>query len=201
MPSVPDTRASLIVRLPNAEDAAAWREFVALYEPFIYRFARRNGFQDADANELVQNVLLAVAKAVGRWQADSHRAKFRTWLFKIARNQLLDLIAKQQRRQAYGGGSSSVQNLLNGHPAPNDIAEQLGVEHRRELFHWAAARVKRSVREATWQAFWLTTIEQQPVEDAARSLGMTPGAIYLARSRVIARLRDEVRQLEHDHAL
>jgi len=85
----------LILRLPSHEDADAWREFVAIYEPFIYRFARRSGFQDADARELVQNVLVAVVKAVDRWQADPERGRFRTWLFKIARNQFLDLLRKK----------------------------------------------------------------------------------------------------------
>ena len=104
---VPETRASLILRLPSREDADAWREFVAIYEPFVYRFARRNGFQEADARELVQNVLVAVVKAVGRWQADAERARFRTWLFTIARNQFLDLLAKKRRP----AGSQRVEQL------------------------------------------------------------------------------------------
>ena len=91
MPHVPETHASLILRLPSAHDAEAWREFTSIYEPFVYRFARRGGLQDADAKELVQNVMLAVARAIGRWRHDTDRGKFRTWLFRIARNQLIDL--------------------------------------------------------------------------------------------------------------
>ena len=105
MPRVPDTKASLILRLPSADDAEAWREFVSIYEPFVYRFARRGGLQDADARELVQSVLLAVARAVGRWRPDHQRGRFRTWLFRIARNQLLDVLAKQQRSAVSRGGS------------------------------------------------------------------------------------------------
>jgi RNA polymerase sigma-70 factor (ECF subfamily) len=201
MPRIPDTRASLLVRLPSVQDAAAWREFIAIYEPFVYRFARRQGFQDADARELVQNVLLAVVKAVGRWQLDPQRARFRTWLFTIARNQFLNQLAKQKPRTQIHSGSSSVHDLLEQHPAPDDLADQLAIEHRRELFCLAAARVKRTVSETTWKAFWMTSVEQNPVEQAARELQLTAGAIYIAKSRVLARLRDEVRQLESDHAL
>jgi RNA polymerase sigma factor (sigma-70 family) len=201
MPRVPETRASLILRLPRTEDAEAWREFVAIYEPFVERFARRNGFQEADARELVQNVLLAVVKAVGRWQEDPARARFRTWLFAIARNQLFDLLAKKRRRQSVRSGSSSLVDLLESQPAPDDLTEQLALEHRRTLFRFAAARVRRSFQPTTWQAFWMTSVENRPVEAAAAKLGLSAGAVYVARARVLARLRDEVRQLEDDHAL
>ncbi len=200
MSRVPETRASLIVRLPSAQDAAAWREFVAIYEPFVFRFARRHGLQEADAAELVQNVLLAVIKAVGRWQSDPRRARFRSWLFTIARNQLLDLLAKKGR-QPVRSGSSSVIEKLNNLPAADELESRLILEHRRELFRWAAARVKETVTEQTWQAFRLTGVENMPVEDAAKQLGMSVGAVYIARSRVIARLRQEVAQLEGDDAL
>lgn len=198
MPQVPETRASLIVRLPCAEDAAAWRDFVAIYEPFVYRFARRNGLQDADANELVQNVLLSVVKAVGRWESDPKRARFRSWLFTIARNQLLDMLA---RRKYVRSGSSSVFELLNRQSSTNDLSAQFVLEHRRELFRWAASQVKQLVKEPTWRAFWLTSVEGKVIDDAAAMLGTTPGAVYIARSRVIAKLREQVSRLEADHAL
>ncbi|HXY36276.1 MAG TPA: sigma-70 family RNA polymerase sigma factor [Planctomycetaceae bacterium] len=200
MPGVPETRASLILRLPRTEDAEAWREFVAIYEPFVYRFARRNGFQEADARELVQNVLLSVVKAVGRWQADSQRGRFRTWLFTIARNQFLDQIGKKRRRPVRSG-SSSLVDLLHQQPAPDRLAEELTQEHRRTLFRFAAARARESFKPSTWRAFWMTNVEQCPVEEAAEALGVSVGAVYIARARVLARLRDEVRQLEDDHAL
>jgi RNA polymerase sigma-70 factor (ECF subfamily) len=173
---------------------------VAIYEPFIYRFARRSGFQDADARELVQNVLVAVVKAVDRWQADPERGRFRTWLFKIARNQFVDLLRKK-RRQPVRSGSSGILEQLERQPSPDDVAEQLVLEHRHELFRWAAARVRETVKPATWRAFWMTSVEQHSIEEAARTLGLTQGAVYIARSRVLTRLRDEVRELENGHAL
>ena len=201
MPQVPETRASLILRLPSSADAEAWREFVSIYEPFLYRFALRGGLQDADARELVQNVLLAVARAVGRWQPDGERGKFRTWLFRIARNQLIDM-AGQMRGRVTATGGTSLLNLLEQQAAVDLwTVEEVRLSHRRELFRWAADRVKESVKHATWQAFWLTAVEEQSVDQAASASGLSVGAVYIARSRVLMRLRDEVRKWEGDDEL
>ncbi len=199
MPRVPDTKASLILRLPSADDADAWREFVSIYEPFVYRFARRGGLQDADARELVQNVLLSVARAVGRWRPDQQRGRFRTWLFRIARNQLLDVLAKQQRSIVASGGSG-LFDLLNQTLTPGDD-QNMRLENRRELLRWAAEQVKNTVNETTWNAFWMTTVQERTVETVASELGLTTGAVYIARSRVLARLRDEVQKWEDDDAM
>ncbi len=201
MPRVPETRASLILRLPSVDDAEAWREFVSIYEPFVFRFARRGGLQDADARELVQNVMLAVARAVGRWKPDSARGRFRTWLFRIARNQLLDILAKRSRDEATSGAAnhSGIFDQLcsssgNGH-------DELHSAQRRELFRWASERVNSCVKPQTWQAFWMTAVEDQEPESVAIQLKMTIGAVYIARSRVISRLRDEVKKWEDDDAM
>ena len=196
MTRVPDTRASLILRLPTRADAQAWQEFVSLYEPFVHRFARRSGLQDADARELVQDVLLSVVQAIGRWQADPERARFRTWLFRIARNRMLDLLAKRERRRIPSGDEGLIDRMQ-----PEDLVGEAALAHRRELFRWAATRAKTRFKEETWQAFWGTSVEGRPVAEVAHSLGVTEGAVYIAKSRVIARLREELKTLEEDHAL
>lgn len=196
MPRVPDTRASLILRLPTKADAQAWREFVSIYEPFLHRFVRRQGLQDADARELVQDVLLSVVQAVGHWQNDSTRAKFRTWLFRIARNKLIDVLSKRQRQATKTGGSGLLEV-----PQPQSLVEEAVLAHRRELFRWAASQVKEQVQPATWLAFWKTSVEERPVDDVAKELGLTTGAVYIARSRVLVRLKEVLSKLEVDDVL
>ncbi len=196
MSRVPDTRASLILRLPTKADAQAWREFVSIYEPFLHRFIRRQGLQDADARELVQDVLLSVVQAVGHWQSDATRAKFRTWLFRIARNRLIDVLSKRQR-QATHSGTSGLYEVAQS----DGLVEQALLAHRRELFRWAAAKVKEQVQPATWLAFWRTSVDEAPVPDVAKELGITPGAVYIARSRVLNRLKEELKTLEADDVL
>lgn len=199
MPQVPETQASLILRLPCAADAEAWNQFVSLYEPFVYRFARRGGLQDADARELVQNVLMSVARAVGRWQPEETRGKFRTWLFRIARNQLLDTLAK---RKVVGQGGTTMLRALDHLPAGDGgHNHEIRLAARRELFLWAAERIKGSVKEATWQAFWQTAVLEKSPEAVAEELGLSVGAVYIARSRVVTRLREEIQKWEDDDAL
>lgn len=178
MSRVPDTRESLILRLPTKADAQAWREFVSIYEPFLHRFVRRQGLQDADARELVQDVLLSVVQAVGHWQSDATRAKFRTWLFRIARNRLIDVLSKRQRQATQTGGSGMLEV-----PQPQRLVEEAVLAHRRELFRWAASQVKEQVQPATWLAFWKTSVEERSVDEVATELGLTTGAVYIARDR------------------
>jgi RNA polymerase sigma-70 factor (ECF subfamily) len=105
----PTTRHSLVLRLRDRDDEAAWTEFVAIYEPLVYGLTRRKGLQDADARDLCQEVFRAVAGAIERWDPDPAKGKFRAWLFRIARNLLVNFFA-DQRRHPRGTGSTSVQD-------------------------------------------------------------------------------------------
>jgi RNA polymerase sigma factor (sigma-70 family) len=200
MTANPDTRESLILRLPSASDAQAWREFIEIYEPLLFRFARRRGLQDADAREVAQGVFLAVAKSVERWQPDKQRGRFRAWLFKIARNHLINYISKQTRHQAVGG--TEELGVLHAIASPaNDSLESLEADYRREMFRLAAAQVRDSFQPNTWSAFWMTSVLEKPVEEVAKELGLTQGAVYIARSRVIAKLKDTIQSWENDNAI
>jgi RNA polymerase sigma-70 factor (ECF subfamily) len=178
MTTPPPTRASLIARLSDAQDAAAWEEFVQIYLPLLYRLARQKGLQHADAEELGQDVLLAVSRAVHRWQPDPARGRFRDWLFRIARNLIINFLTRPKHR-VMGSGKTEIMRLLNDQPAP-------------QLFRYSAERIRNSVAEKTWQAFWMTSVEARPIKQTAKRLGMTVGTVYIARSRVMARLRTEV---------
>jgi RNA polymerase sigma factor (sigma-70 family) len=196
MSALPTTRYSLLLRIQDPHNQVAWAEFTALYEPLIYRLARQKGLQDADAQDLCQDVFRAVAGAAQRWTSDPDRGPFRAWLFRVARNLLMNFF-RHKRRHPRGTGDSDFQRLLDAQPAPAD-EHWLAVEdeYRRELFQMAARSVEPQFSRSTWQAFWRTAIEARAVEEVAEQLGMSAGAVYIAKSRVLARLRERVQQIE-----
>lgn len=195
MESSPTTRYSLLARLVQPSDEQAWREFMEIYEPLIYRQARRRGFQDADAADLCQEVFQATSKAIERWQARPDRGAFRPWLFQIARNVMINTLRARQR-QFNATGASDARRLLEEQPADDEESRLLDLQYERQLFHWAAEQVRAEFREATWRAFWLTGVEGQKPQQAAEELQMSVGAVYIARSRVMARLREKIEAVE-----
>jgi RNA polymerase sigma-70 factor (ECF subfamily) len=188
----PDTRLSLLVRIQDGGDGEAWRLFVDLYGPLVYGLGRKHGLQDADAADLTQEVLQSVASAVRSLVYDPRRGSFRGWLYTVARNRLVDF--QRRSRLVQGSGDSEVQQWLEEQPAPAS-EDDWDRDYERRVFAWAAERVRVDFRPSTWQAFWLTAVEGLTGEEAARQLGISLGAVHVARSRVLARLKETVRPL------
>jgi RNA polymerase sigma-70 factor (ECF subfamily) len=192
----PLTRPSLLVRIGDTGDDQAWAQFVEIYAPLVYGFGRKHGLQDADAADLTQDVLRAVSGAVGRLAYDPRRGSFRGWLFTVVRNKLRTFL-NRRARHPQGTGDSAAQDLLEAQPAPTDAAlwEQ---EYEQRLFAWAAEQVRGGFQDSTWQAFWQTAVEGRSPRAVAQALGMSVGAVYIAKSRVLARLREQIQQLQDE---
>ncbi|MCA9135948.1 MAG: sigma-70 family RNA polymerase sigma factor [Planctomycetales bacterium] len=194
--SVPETRPSLLLRIRDREDRQAWNEFATLYRPVVCQMARHSGMQAADADDLAQQVLMAISRAIEGFDPDSGQARFRTWLKTIARRAIINAITRGTPDQAVGG--SDVMDLLHQQPAINDHTETLMLQYRREIFLVAASQIRCEFEDGTWQAFWNSVVLGQRIDDVADSLNRTRGSIYTARSRVMKRLKDKVQELDLD---
>ena len=189
------TRPSLLARIKDSGDRRAWAEFVDLYAPLVYGYALKQGLQDADAADLTQEVLGAVARSAARLDYDPRRGTFRGWLFRVVRNELADLRAARRRHRP-GTGDTDMKRRLEEQPAPPpDEAAAWEREYERQLFARACEQVRRDFSESTWQAFWLTAIHHKSGKEVAGVLGLSTAAVYLAKRRVTERLRQQIEYL------
>lgn len=195
MSESPPTRATLLLRLRDRGDAGAWHEFVRDYGPMLYRFVRSRGLQDADASDLVQDVMRSVGMAIGRLDYDKQKGGFRAWLFTITRNKLSTYFEKQKRLGRVGNDTDQQEMLGQASDGNNALEAQWELEHQRQLAAQAIENLKPTVEPKTWAAFELTALEGRSAEQAGAQTGLSPGAVYVARSRVTAKLRNEITRL------
>jgi RNA polymerase sigma factor (sigma-70 family) len=197
MPESPSTRPSLLLRIRQAADFVAWKEFADIYGPMLYGYFRRRGLQDADAGDLAQEVLGRVVAKAGELDYDRNRGTFRGWLLTLARHELADFFKRRQRNPSANGDDAALVRI----PAAGDPeAEQSAWDRQYEeqVFRLAADRVRPCVDETTWRAFWQTAVEARAGREVAADLKMSVGAVYMAKSRVLARLRRVVERIEGD---
>ncbi len=196
MTETPLTRASLLIRLRDNADSDAWNSFIVDYGPMIYRFVRSRGLQDADASDIVQDVMRSVGLAISRLDYQKEKGGFRAWLFAITRNKLSTFFDKRKRQVPTLGESSKSEWIAQEDFRDGDLNRQWEVEYQRQLVEIAIAAVKPTIEPKTWSAFELTAIKDASAEQAAQELGLSKGAVYVARSRVTAKLRNEIERMQ-----
>ena len=197
MDDVPDTRDSLLIRIADPCDQGAWEQFARIYRPVVYNVARMRGLQDADAQDVAQQVLIAVARALPTWERRDESTRFRHWLCRIARNATVNMLTRQPKDRAVGGDDDRANHRADD-KVDDGVDSQLEREYRRQLFRKAAERVRSRADAITWQAFASTMIDGLSIPDAVAQLNRSEAVIYAARSRIIRRLRDAVKQLEDE---
>src|SRR5437763_2437704 len=196
MAEPPLTRVTLLTRLRDGQDGDAWREFFQLYGPVVYRFARNRGLQDADAADLMQDVLRSVARTAPKLEYDPARGTFRGWLYTVTRNKIYNFLSGQRHRPR-ASGDPDAHDRLDAAPARDGDGPDADWEreYQRRLSGRAMELVKDEFQPNTWDAFWQTAVDGRPAAEVGAGLKMSPGAVYVAKSRVLARLRDEVKKM------
>jgi RNA polymerase sigma factor (sigma-70 family) len=188
-----ETRQSLIVRLKSETNELAWRDFVCAYEGFLNQVARRQGVPERHLADVTQQILLTIARSIEGWADDGNTASFRRWLVTVSRNVVIQFMSKERRQTGAVGGTDMVAVLQNVEDKPD---RQLIQRYEHELIVWAAEQVRHEFLETSWKAFWATVIEERPVDEVASELDVSPGSIYMSRSRIIARIRKIAAEVE-----
>lgn len=187
---------SSLLRRAEGRQPNAWAQLVDVYGPLVYTWCRRSHLQPADAADVMQEVFAAVDQGLNRFDRRG-AGSFRSWLRGITGHKICDFLRRAQRQPQKTGGTSA-QALLSQAPAPDDLTldDPPNVTARAALVDAALEQLRGEVQEQTWQAFWHTTMAEQSAAEVGAFLGMKPGAVYQAKSRTLARLREIVRDLE-----
>ena len=197
----PPTRPSLLLQIRDPQASHAWEQFTQIYTPLIHRYAMRRGLQDADAADVAQDVMRAIANAAPRFEYDRARGTFRSWLYTVARSKLNNHLSKHRKQEA-GSGQTSVRQMLENQPDEDaDDQIQWDIDYRRQMFDWAVRQVQKDFKETTWNAFWRSAVESQPAKEVAATLGISVGAVYVAKSRVVAKIRKRIQEVAGDEAM
>ena len=191
------TSGTLLLRLRQLDDREAWGEFVEQYTPRIFAWCRRYRLQDSDAADVTQEVLGKLVRAIRSFDYDATRGSFRGWLKTVTNNAVRDFL-EDLARPGRGSGDTQVGGMLAALRAPDaiqDLTASLEEEAERELLREAESRVQLRVQPNKWEAYRLTALKNVAASDAATELGMPVSEVYVAKSRVLKLLREEVARL------
>jgi RNA polymerase sigma-70 factor (ECF subfamily) len=186
------TSRSLLDRV-KADDAASWDRLVGLYAPLVYHWCRRLGLPEQEIADVFQDVFHAVAAHIAGFRKERERDTFRGWLRTITRNKVHDHFRRLGREPGGAGGTDALLRLARVPEAPPQAeGDSSAGRADRVLFGHAIELIRGEFEERTWRAFWLTAVEDRAPSDVAAELEMSPGAVRVAKSRVLRRLREEL---------
>jgi len=188
------TSSSLLDRV-KADEAGAWDRLVTLYAPLLFHWCRRWKLQDDDVADVFQEVFKTLVVHLAEFRKDREGATFRGWLFTITRNKVLDHFRKRSQDAEAGGGTEGAMRLAQV-PAPDGPPDPEEAEEIRRLYHRGLELIRGEFEDRTWQAFWRTAVEGRTPREVAVELSMSSGAVRVAKSRVLQRLREELGDAE-----
>jgi RNA polymerase sigma-70 factor (ECF subfamily) len=192
---LPTTRVTLLARLrQDPTDQAAWDVFVERYGRHIYRWCRQWHLQDADAEDVTQDILVRLARKMRDFAYDPSRS-FRAWLKTLAHHAWRNFVDSPRRAQA-AAGTGQAWELLQTLEARADLVQRLQEAFDHELLEAAKVRVRLRVAPHTWEAFRLVALEGLPAPEVAATVRMPVAMVYVARSKVQKMLQEEIRRLE-----
>lgn len=190
---IPEPTSTSLLGKAKAGEAEGWRRLVDQYAPLLYGWCQQRGLKADDAADVAQEVFAAVSRNLEVFHHDRAGDTFRGWLWTITQNKIRDWIRDRQGLPAAQGGSEAQRRLTQVPESPPEPSTSGVVGGRGSSpVQRAIERVRASVEERTWQAFWLVVVEGKEVAEVAKKLGMTKRAVYNAKYRISKRLKQEV---------
>lgn len=172
-------------------DPRAWEEFVDVYQRTIFRYARGRGLQQADAEDVTQQVFEAVLAKAPAWDP-TQGGSFGAWIFHVTRNLAAKRWNQQHALPVQQVSDSGTDWIEQFHEATTEERQSFRIEYRTALFHWAAERVRPKVNNELWSAFWKNAVECKAAEAVASELGIPKSTVYVAKCRIMKKIRAEV---------
>lgn len=185
------TSPTLMQRLQGDHDPGAWKDLVVLYTPLIRGWLRRHSVNPHDADDLVQEVLEVVVKRFPDFRHNQRTGAFRAWLKTITLNCVRDFWKSKRFRPAATGGSDFGGYLDQLADPQNPLSQAWDKEHDLHIMTKLLDMIRVQFTETTWEAFKGVALDGSSPDDVARELGITVNAVFIAKSRVLARLREE----------
>ena len=189
------TSLSLLQRAVSTADSAAWDRLVELYAPLMRRWLNRYDIQDADAEDLIQEVLAVLMQELHQFKHDQRAGAFRHWLRRILVHRLQNLWRSQRYAPSVKGTSSLIEQLNQLEDDRSEISRIWNAEHDRHVIAKLMTVVRPEFQARTWEAFRRQIFDGQRADAVAAELGMPISSVYVARSRVLAALRREAEGL------
>src|SRR5262245_4712396 len=198
-----ETRRSLLSRMGHLDDQESWKTFFELYWRILYNVARRAGLDDPDAQDVVQDTVMAVAKEMPAFHYDPARGSFKHWLFRIVRRRVADHLRRLYRQPSQvtmTAATLDASPLPDGESVERRIDEMWDLEWERSVLDAAIARVRTEVNPKHFQVFDYCVLKEWPVAKVARTLGINAAQVYLARHRVSAAVKRAARTIESERS-
>jgi RNA polymerase sigma-70 factor (ECF subfamily) len=189
------TRPSLLLRIKDAQDAVAWTAFVEIYAPLVYRYCRRKGLQDSDSADITQEVMAQVARSIRAFEYEPQRGRFRDWLGSVIHSKVMNHFRSGHRAglEQTGAGNGLPELVAIGDPG-SDWAS----EFNNHVLRAGLDRIRPHFEPVTWRLFERVWLQGQKASECAAAEGVPIDAVYVAKSRVLKRLREEVTALAED---
>lgn len=193
------TRRSLLTRLKRWDDQESWRVFFDTYGKLVYNFSRRSGLPDAEAQEVVQETVISVAKQMPGFHYDPTRGSFKSWLMQITRRRITDQLRKRPREFRLpepGSATGTAAEARVPDPAGVELERLWEHEWQKTMVESALQKLKKRTNPAQYQLFELTVIKEWPVERITKTLGVSSNQVYLAKGRIGKLLQAELKRMQ-----